>query len=127
MAETIPLPKTINVLGVTYTVTYVDRPSDVDIFGRNGRWGETDYWTRTIRIYKDKRPPEDIWGTVIHETFHALEEALHLDVFKKRHNELDTLAIALVDVFMRNGWLRVSGGGGETSERTPSGISGRND
>ena len=61
--QMISLPTKVNVLGVVYSITYVDRPSDVDIFGREARWGETDYWTRTIRIYKDKRPAEDIWYT----------------------------------------------------------------
>lgn len=104
-----PLPTSVNVLGVVYAVAYVDRPSDVDRNGRQARWGETDYWTRTIRIYKNERPVEDIWGTVIHEVIHAIEEPLHIKAFegKRGHDELDILAKALADVLIRNGWLKV--------------------
>lgn len=99
-------PETVNVLGVEYAIEYVDNPTDVDIFKRKSLWGQCDYWTRTIRIYRNERPFEDIWQTIVHEVIHAIEEQLKLKCFEddRGHEELDILALALCDVMFRNGW-----------------------
>lgn len=100
-------PESVNILGIEYSITYVDKPSEVDIYKRNSMWGQIDYWTRTIRIYDNgSRPNEDVFQTVMHEVLHGIAEALKLDLRKdERHDELDILALALTDVFFRNGWL----------------------
>jgi hypothetical protein len=105
-------PKSVNILGVEYTITYVDKPSEVDIFKRESFWGQIDYWTRTIRIFDDgKRPYEDIFEIILHETLHGIENALKLKAFDDKvnscgHDELDILALALTDVLFRNGWIK---------------------
>jgi hypothetical protein len=100
-------PNSVNILGVEYSITYVDKPSEVDIFKRESAWGQIDYWTRTIRVYDDgKRPEEDVFQTVMHETLHGISEALRLDLHKEEHHdELDILALALTDVLFRNNWI----------------------
>ena len=101
-------PEKINILGIEYSVTYVDKPSEVDIHHRKSLWGQVDYWTRTIRVYNKGRPKEDIWGTIIHEVLHAIDEQLHLNLFEgdEGHDTLDILELALTDTFFRNGWMK---------------------
>jgi len=99
-------PKTVNILGVEYSITYVDNPSEVDIYKRASLWGQTDFWTRTIRIYDNGRPEEDVFQTVLHEVLHGVAEALKLELRKEeRHDELDLIALALTDILFRNGWI----------------------
>jgi len=99
-------PSSVNILGVTYAIAYVEKPSDVDIYHRDSLWGQIDYWTRTIRIYDNGRPEEDIMQCLVHEILHGIAEALKLNLRKpERHDDLDILALALVDTFYRNNWL----------------------
>ncbi len=106
-------PKSVNVLGIQYTIEYFDSPSEVDIYKRKSLWGQCDYWTRAIRIFDDgNRPLEDIWSTIFHEVLHAIEAALHLECFKingAEIDDLDLLALALADIFFRNEWIMISG------------------
>jgi|SRR3990172_389949 len=100
-------PNKVNILGIEYSITYLDKPSDVDIYKRESLWGQIDYWTRTIRIYDNGRPEEDIFQTVLHEVLHGVAEALKLELRKgEKHNELDLIALALTDVFFRNDWIK---------------------
>lgn len=99
-------PTKVNILGHEYSITYVDNPAEVDLFKRESLWGQTDYWTRTIRVYDNGRNDEDVFQTVLHEVLHGISEALKLNLNKnENHEELDLLALALTDVFFRNGWL----------------------
>jgi len=101
------LPTTVNVLGAEYAITYVSKPSEVDIHGRESMWGQCDYWTRTIRIFNRNRADADVWQTIIHELLHAIGYELKLRINKdENHDELDLLATGLRDVFVRNKWLR---------------------
>lgn len=68
------LPKKVRVIDVVYKITCVDKPSEVDIFGRQTLWGQCDFWTRTIRIYHNGRQRSDIMQTVWHEIIHAICE-----------------------------------------------------
>jgi len=102
-------PGSVNIIGIVYTIEYVDKPSEVDIHKRESLWGQIDHWTRTIRIYDDgNRPPEDIWQTIIHEVLHGIASLLKLEVLEDEdnHDELDILALALVDVLFRNDWIK---------------------
>lgn len=103
-------PTQANILGVVYSITYVDKPSEVDIYKRESLWGQIDYWTRTIRVYDNGRSLTDIWETIIHEVLHGIVERLHLKALgeDKNHDELDLIALALVDVFNRNGWMEMT-------------------
>lgn len=102
-------PDEINILGIPYTVQYVENPSEVDIFKRESLFGQVDYWTRTIRVYDNGRPVQDLWQTILHEVLHGIAESLHLKALGDgaNHDELDVLSLALVDVFVSNGWLKI--------------------
>lgn len=106
-------PEKVNICGIEYSIEYCDNPSNVDIFKRKSLWGQCDYWTRTLRIYDNGQPIGEIWATIIHEVLHALEHSLNLQCFKDKDREetkdLDTLATALADTMIRNGWLDVNG------------------
>ena len=106
------LPTEVNILGVKHSITYVDNPAEVDRDKRKSLWGQIDYWTRSIRIYKNDRPVEDIFESILHEIIHGIEESLHLEGLSDENNcdNLDILALALTDVFFRNGWLEIENG-----------------
>jgi hypothetical protein len=102
-------PTKVNIFGVDYEITYMDNPSNVDIYKRESCWGQIDYWTRTIRIYDKDRSESDVWGSIWHEVIHGISAGLHLDVLEKEenHSTLDLLALAISDVLFRNGWMKV--------------------
>lgn len=107
-------PNKVNIMGTEYKILYEKKPSDVDIHQRESLWGQIDFWTRTIRVFDNDRPTQDLWKTIVHEILHGIEEELHLKCFeaedkKRGHNELDMLASALVDTFVRNGWFEIEG------------------
>lgn len=102
-------PSEVVVLGKVYTISYMDKPSDVDLFKRETMWGQIDYWTRSIRIYEGEFGDIDVWDTLIHEVLHAIGVELHLSLAKdEKHEELGMIALALADVMIRNGWLEPS-------------------
>jgi len=102
-------PKTVNILGINYSISYMDNPSDVDIDKRKSLWGQIDFWTRTIRIYDNDRNIEDIWQTLIHEVIHGISSSLNLklDETDEAHDNMDVLALALTDVMFRNDWIKL--------------------
>lgn len=101
-------PDKVNILGIEYSIGYVDKPSEVDIYKRESLWGQIDYWTRTIRVYDKGRANEDVWESVFHEVLHAIDEHLKLKLFEGEngHGNLGVLALALTDVIFRNGWMK---------------------
>jgi hypothetical protein len=106
----LPGPSKINIVGIDYAVSYVDSPMDADPNRREAYWGSIDFWTRTIRIYRKDRTPNDILQTVIHEVLHGLREGLHIKALdaadSQQHRDLDLLATGLMDTLTRNGWLK---------------------
>ena len=104
-------PQSVNVLGSQYSIKYFDKPSDVDMFHRESLWGQCDFWTKSIRIYDDGNLSDsDILQTVLHEVLHVIAQEFKLPQLgdwkdKEKHDELDLLSLALVDVFIRNGWI----------------------
>jgi len=78
------LPKKVNICGINYEITYVDKPSEVDIYKRESLWGQIDYWTRTIRIYDNGQPVEGIFETILHEVLHGLTSDLNLRNFQRK-------------------------------------------
>src|SRR4030065_2572715 len=98
-------PDKVNILGIDYSITYCDKPSDVDVHKYDALWGQTDFWTRSIRIYDNgNRPTEDIWQVIFHEVIHGIADALHIDELKGKDKEdtVDLLALALTDILFRN-------------------------
>lgn len=98
-------PDSVNIHGIVYSIEYVDKPSDVDIHGRETLWGQIDYWTRTIRVYAKDRPNQDVWRTIMHEVLHGICGQMNLDELNKDENAIDLLALSLIDTFFRNNWL----------------------
>lgn len=100
-------PESVNIFGMVYKIEYVDKPSDVDIFKRESLYGQIDHWTRSIRVYNGGRAAVDLWQTIMHEILHGIAEILKLSSLNDddNHDELHILALAIIDVFTRNGWL----------------------
>ena len=98
----------VNILGKEYTVEVVEKPSDVDINKQDSLWGQVDYWTRTIRVYKAVNINDQL-HVLLHEMVHAIVEELHIDSIsraKDYENIVDLLALGLMDTLTRNGWLK---------------------
>lgn len=105
-------PTSINILGIVYKVEYVDKPSDVDIHRRESLWAQIDYWSRSIRVYDgEERPIQDTWVSILHEVLHGIASELKLEKSLGEKEEMeetvDLLALALVDVLVRNGWMEI--------------------
>lgn len=104
-------PETVKIFDVVYKIEYVDNPSEVDIYKRESLWGQVDYWTRTIRIYKNNCQASDVWQTLWHEILHAISEKLDItmrETGKLRNNEevIDLLATGINCVLQDNGWMK---------------------
>lgn len=103
------LPTSVKVIDLTYIIEYVDKPSDVDIHRRESMWGQCDYWTRTIRIYRNDRSEADVWQTIWHELMHAICEKLHIETKDGQLNNneiaIDLLATAVNAVLQDNAEL----------------------
>lgn len=103
------LPSSIDVLGITYTISYHESPTEVDAEKKSSLFGQTDGWDRTIRIYYKDRPLEDIFITLTHEILHIIDDELEMDLFHSMGNaeekSINLLALALYNIFSRNGWL----------------------
>ena len=104
----LPLPSSVVVCGSEYKVVYCDKPTDVDALRRTAYWGMVDYWAREIRVYKGEESRTfDVWETLLHEVIHALTEALHMDGDVTDEDNVDLLAMGILDTFARNGWITV--------------------
>ena len=98
-------PTKLNILGIEYDVLYIEKPSDVDVYGRQSLWGQVDPWTRTIRIYQNGRNESDINQTIWHEVLHAITGLLHIETIteaKDAEDVIDLLALAINDFISRN-------------------------
>ena len=102
-------PDRVNIVGTEYSIEYCDKPSEVDIYKCSSLWGQIDPWTRSIRVYDKDRTATDIWHTILHEIIHGIATDLHLSQLKGDDCEttVDVLALALIDVLTRNGWLQI--------------------
>jgi len=104
------LPDKIKIFDVTYTIDYFDNPADVDRNKRESLWGQVDFWTRTIRIYKNDRESGDIMQTVWHEVLHAVCNSLHIETeggeLENDEKTIDLLAVSINTILLDNGWLK---------------------
>lgn len=104
-------PTEVTILGKRYSITYFDKPSEVDRNGRDSLWGQIDFWTNSIRIYDNKTTEEQLWETIFHEILHGIITELNIKgkidrTEKEGHEDIvSLLALALVDILFRNGWL----------------------
>lgn len=101
---------TVKLFDVTYRITYVDKPSEVDLQGRQALWGQVDYWTRTIRVLAGERSATDQRQTLWHEILHALCDKLHLQVtagaLVDDEHAIDLLATGVNTILLDNPWLQ---------------------
>lgn len=104
------LPTEIDVLGITYTISYHEVPNEVDAEKRSTLFGQTDSWDRTIRIYYKDRPLEDVFITLLHELLHIVDGELEMSLFPSMGDDeeksINVLALALYNVFRTNNWLK---------------------
>ena len=107
MSEGAFRPDAVNILGKRYSIEYVDRPSDVDLFRRESLWGQIDYWTRTVRVYAGERTAEDILETIMHEVVHGILSELRMKDWNDNEDNVSLLGIGLADVLTRNGWINL--------------------
>lgn len=105
-------PKSINILGIEYKILYFDKAGDVDTRGRDALWGQTDPWTRTIRIHDNCRPQGDIGQTIFHEVLHEICGQLNIEANKgelrSQEKVIELLSLGIADVCFRNGWIKQS-------------------
>ena len=104
------LPSSIDIFGITYTIGYHDLPTNVDAEKRISLFGQTDAWDRTIRIYYKDRPIEDVFITLTHEILHIIDGELEMNLFTSMGDDeeksINILALAIYNIFNRNGWLK---------------------
>ncbi len=104
-------PDKIKILDLTYTIEYVEKPSDVDNLKRRSLWGQIDYWTRTIRVYDNGRAVQDIWHTIWHEVFHGIIEGLEIDIPNdKEEHIIELLATGVNSVCFDNDLIKLEPG-----------------
>jgi len=101
-------PDSVNILGKRYQIEYTDTPSNVDIYRRESLWGQIDLWTRTIHVYDNRRSIEDLWETILHEVLHGIVIELNIKALDgdSHEDDIDILALALMNVMFSNRWLR---------------------
>jgi len=96
-------PGTVNICGIPYTVEYVDHVAKVTKEPRPCSGG-IDLVKREIRILDKDRPVQAVWHTLLHETLHGISRDLYLVIGDESyHDQLDQLALALMDFLFRNG------------------------
>lgn len=99
-------PKSVNIFGKTYSITYVDNCSEVHPEGRmGGIMGHCDAFDHEIRAH-DSGDPGELLDTLIHECIHAICWELKLNVGDDEHT-VGLLGMGIADVLSRNGWLEI--------------------
>lgn len=88
--------KTINILGLTYTIEEVDQVNkDQRMFG------EVDYVTQTIKIEKGLTKEKKV-NILIHETLHAIFERLNFQKENEDEHLIDCLTLAIYQILNDN-------------------------
>jgi len=101
--------KEVNILGTKYKIKYSDKPSDIDIQKREALWGQIDYWSRTIRLYKNDLPDEEIFKILFHEIIHGI--LVHSKMEKLNTEKIvERLTNHITDTLLRNNLIKLVGG-----------------
>lgn len=109
------LPRSLIIMGVRYRVEYTRGMVEVDVDKRNALWGQVDFHTRTIRVFRGtaerERSPEDQLQTLMHEIVHAILQGNHMlqGAIRKGMEEpfVDNIATILADTLTRNRLVRL--------------------
>jgi len=108
MKKTNPLPKTLNVMGVTYRMFYYD---DIAKGGPDEPFGFMSTKKGEMHIYTGNGV-NFAWSTILHEILHAIGDLARIGILEyddsknRNHAEIDCLATVLADVLLRNNLLR---------------------
>jgi hypothetical protein len=102
------LPKELVIMGIPYRLIPCRNPVEADVYHRFPVFGQIDFSSRTVRVYVGDRPPEDILRTILHEFIHALVEQMHLKLpsAEDEDDEVDCLALGLLNLLQQNIWLQ---------------------
>jgi len=99
------LPKKIKILGIPYTVKYVNsqlKIGDEDEY----LWGQTVYATETITIYVNSRSKKSVWKTLLHEVLHVLFIEFEIENNDKKREAIVTqLATGLSAIIIDNKFM----------------------
>jgi len=105
--------QSINIMGVTYTINYVNRYGDVDIEGRRtDLLAQIEHMKRSIRIFDDGKneggQKSFPFFLLIHEMIHGIATCANINCLIGDENEdiVDTLATVLSDTLLRNGMVK---------------------
>lgn len=113
------LPTSVKIIDQIYSIEYVDNPSKVDIFNRKSLWGQIDYWTRSIRIYRPSGYSNfEVWNSIIHEILHGIIDGLKIEEISglgcdNEEHIVHLLATGLNAVLNDNAFLFLKGKGEE--------------
>ena len=103
-----PLPKTLNVMGVTYRMVYHDNIAEL---GADEPYGWMSTKKREMHIWTGNGV-NFAWTTILHETLHAIGDLGRLAILEydeggnRNHADIDALATMLADVLLRNDLLK---------------------
>ena len=76
--NTAMFPTKIKILDQIFKVTYSEKLSEIDCDGIIQAYGQTNFQTKTIRIYRPKDfSTAEVWNTIMHEAMHII-----LEIFK---------------------------------------------
>lgn len=98
------LPKKLIILSVEWDIVYHNNSYEVDLNKQQKYWGQTDFETNKISVFKGGKKKEAIWNTLFHEILHIIFDQLDIDSILGSREENVTVALssALNDFFWRN-------------------------
>ncbi len=98
----------VKIFSKTYSIKYHKNPSEVDLHNRDSLWGQCDFWSQSIRIYKGDNNDDDVWQTVFHEVLHVIAMELAIDVesgnlnSKENEKAIDLLSLGMLNFLAEN-------------------------
>jgi hypothetical protein len=102
------LPNVINIMGIPYKIKYEDNLALVDIDRDTSLWGQIDYQHTEIRVYKDDRPIEHIWITLMHEICHGIMSNLGIGSEPKDTEcSIQAWSTVIMDTLIRNNLITI--------------------
>ena len=98
------LPKKVTVFSKEFEITYVKHVSEVDKDKEDALYGQVDYRTDKIRIYKPEGSSDgEVWHIVFHEVFHIIKDNMNIDFAQDDEERIiDTLALGMFHFLKEN-------------------------
>lgn len=93
-------PASVNICGIPHTIKYLD---SVDFMNSEGVKIVGEYNSSQQIITVCAGNDEYVWHILWHEILHALSDLLHVEWLNEEG--VDTLALGLSDLLIRNNWL----------------------